>query len=160
MIELIKTTTGMIEHPVEHNAHAALMDLVEQHLEGRITAKYWIDLIIVMRMVAMVGGGLKDRAEIQCVHPEVSEIVEAFDNTQQVPSFETRKGRGTMPGFRVLRLLNTCTDGRAIWKDLIEDGILYPFWGYHHALRRLGHHNLCLSFHVSVLLAGVWTSPA
>ena len=75
--------------------------------------------------------------------------VSEFDNAQQIATLEAMRGRWGLPGLQVRRLLDAAAGGKAIWKDLIEHGILDPVWGQDLHLNGLGGHNLRPFFHAS-----------
>src|SRR4026207_1999044 len=69
MMELPEAARGMVEHPVKHNTDTFLMSLFEQLSECLIPAKRAVNRVIVKSVVTMVGGGSKDRVEIQSGDP-------------------------------------------------------------------------------------------
>src|SRR5262244_2529593 len=93
-----------------------------------------VNLIIVMRVIAMIRGRLKDGAEIQRVHAEVGEIVKVLDHAQQITPFEAVPGRWGLPGLQVGWLLDAAAGGKPIGKDMIEHCLLDPVWGQDLAL--------------------------
>ena len=108
----------MIKYPVEDDTHAAPVRLVEQPFERGIPAQYRINLIIVVRVIAMIRGRLKDGAERQCVNAEVCEIVEVFEHAQQIAALEAMRGRRGLPGLQSGRLLDADAGGKTIGKDV------------------------------------------
>ena len=104
--------------------------------------------MIVVRMIAMIRGRLKDGAEIQRVHPEIREIIEVVDHAQQIAALEAVRGRWGLPRLQVGWLLDTAAGGKTIGKDVIEHGLLDPVRGQGLALNGLRGNDLHLFFHV------------
>src|SRR5262245_15561278 len=101
-----------------------------------------------MRVIAMIRCRLKERAEIQGVHAKVREIVEMFDNAQQIATLEAVRGRRGLPGLQVRWLRDAAAGGKTVRKDVIEHGILDPIWGQDMALNGLSGNKLRPFFHV------------
>ena len=138
VIELIEAPAGVIEHPVEDDTHAAPVRRVEQPCERGIPAEERVNLVIVVRVIAMIRGRLKDGAEIQRVNAKVREIVEVVDHAQQIAALEAVRGRRGLPGLQVGWLLDATAGGKPIGKDVIEHRILDPVRGQDLALNGLG----------------------
>src|SRR5690606_24352105 len=58
VVELEEAATGMVEHAVEDDADAALLARLEESLERVIATQQRVDLVVIVRMVAMVRGRL------------------------------------------------------------------------------------------------------
>ena len=74
----------MVEDAVEHHVDAALFRLRAERTEVRFIAEQRVNALITGRVVAVVGRGLEDRAEVECRHTERGEVVELFRDPLQI----------------------------------------------------------------------------
>ena len=79
----------------------------------------------------MVGGGLKNRAEVDRGDPQVLEVIQAFDHADQITAFETMDCRRMIPTFQVAGLRHCVAASKAIGKDLVENRALDPVGRLH-----------------------------
>ena len=56
----------MVEDAVEHHVDAALFRFRAERAEVRFIAEQRVNALITGRVVAVVGRGLEDRAEVEC----------------------------------------------------------------------------------------------
>src|ERR1043166_9135851 len=80
VVELPEAARGVIEHAIQDNPNILLMSLIEQFPEGFIPAQQWVNRIIIIGVITMVGSGSKDRVEIESRDPQVFQVVEFFGN--------------------------------------------------------------------------------
>ena len=64
-------------------------------------AEHGVDLLVVVRVVAMVRGGLKDRREIDRVHAQLGHVVELLDHADEVAALVSEVGRWRSPFIEV-----------------------------------------------------------
>ena len=83
-VEIDALSPRMVEDTVEHHVDAALFRLRAEHAEVRFIAEQRVNALITGRVVAVVGRGLEDRAEVECRHTERGEVVELFRDPLQV----------------------------------------------------------------------------
>ena len=57
----------VVEDAIQHDAHAALFGVLDQVLPILLCAEVGINLVVVLRVVAMVGARIEDRVEVECV---------------------------------------------------------------------------------------------
>ena len=81
---------------------------VDQRVKGRIAAQDRIDPVKIMGVIAVVGGALKDRVEIQRVDPQILEIVQLFDDPQQIAALEPIVGGFGGPWLQIGWLGHLC----------------------------------------------------
>ncbi len=125
----------MVEDAIQDNAHAVTVRQVEQGVKISHTAQLGVDLVVIRGIVAVVGGGVKNGVEVDRVHPQVEDVVEALDDTPQVAALKSPGGWGRAPGLEVRRVVGGIAVGEAVGEDLVEDGILYPGGDAHEDLK-------------------------
>ena len=55
MVKLPEAARGVIEHTIQDNPNLLLMSLIEQIPEGFIPAQQWVNRIIIIGVITMVG---------------------------------------------------------------------------------------------------------
>ena len=83
-VEVTAFCAGVVEHAVEHDADAALFCLCAEGAEVLLVAEERVDRFVVGGIVAMVGGGLEDRVEVERGDVERGEVVELFRDAGEV----------------------------------------------------------------------------
>ena len=64
----------MIEHAIQHNAHAELIGMLDQIVEILLGAEVRIDLEIILRIIRVIGARIEDRVEVQRIDTERLQI--------------------------------------------------------------------------------------
>ena len=82
-VEVAAVVAGVVEHAVQHDAHAALCRLAAQRFEVLLVSEQRVDALIVARIIAVVGVRLKDRVEVQRAHMQALKIVELGQHAAQ-----------------------------------------------------------------------------
>ena len=126
VMERPEPTPAMVEHPVEDDLHAPGVGAVEQLPQGRLSAEQRIDREVVVGMVAVVGGGGEDRCEVERVDAKLNQLIETVGQADQVAALEAMGGGRRAPRLQRPGLGHGRTSGEAIWKDLVEHGVLHP----------------------------------
>ncbi len=116
----------MVEHAVEDDADAALLARLEESLERVIATQQRVDLVVIVRMVAMVRGRLEDRVEVQRGDAQVDDVVDAFLDRVKITTLIAIGRRITVPRLEAGRLFEPIALGEPIGKDLVEDGVGDP----------------------------------
>ncbi len=98
----------------------------QQLLESLVAAQQRIHLVVVVRVVAVVGGGLEDGVEVDRGDPQVAQPVELLDHPHQVTALVAVPGGRSVPLLQIGGLVNPARSREAIGKDLIEDGVGNP----------------------------------
>ena len=83
-VEIDALSPRVVEDTVEHHVDAALFRLRAERAEVRFIAEQRVNALIAGGVVAVVGRGLEDRAEVECRHTERDEVVELFRDPLQV----------------------------------------------------------------------------
>jgi len=131
VVELEEAPAGVVEDPIQHNADAAAVRLVQQAAQGGIPAEDGIDLQVVVGMVAVVGGGLEDRRKVNGIDAQVLQVIQLFQHADQVAALESVAGGRGVPGFQVgwlgdLRIPGGC---KPVREDLVKNSMMNPFGG-------------------------------
>ncbi len=129
VVELEETAAGVVEDTIQHDAHPPPVGLIQQGVERPVSAQDGIDPVIVVGVIAVVGGGLEDGVKVDGGEPEVLEIVEALGYAEQVAAFEAIDRRLAIPGFKVGGFFHPFAPGEAVGKDLVENGVFDPTGG-------------------------------
>ena len=104
VVELKEAAAGMVEYAVKHHTDAPRVGFVDQPAQGRVAAEHRVNLLVVVRVVAMVRGRLEHRGEVDGVDPQVLQVVEVLHNADQVAPLVAVIGRRSAPVVQVLRL--------------------------------------------------------
>ncbi len=126
VVERPETTTGVIEHAVEDDPHSACVGFVDELSQSRVAAQERIDHLVVVGVVAMVRCRSEDRSQVQRRYAEAREVVEVFNDTEQVAALEAVMGGRRVPGLERARLGHSSAGGETVRKDLVEDGVPDP----------------------------------
>ena len=82
-IKINALRASVVEHAVQNNADTSLSGLSAERFEICLCAKKGVDLLIVRRIVAMVGGGLKNGAEIETRDTQSGQVVQVSGDASQ-----------------------------------------------------------------------------
>jgi hypothetical protein len=116
------------------------MEGIAQGVEGRVAAQQWIDLIVVVGVIAVVAGALEDGGEVDGVDAQPLNVIEVVNHPVEITTFVTLRCRRRVPGFEVGGFDQAGAFGEAVGENLVEDGILDP-------IRRFdGEHGLAVLF--------------
>ena len=74
----------VVENAVEQHADAAPLCLRAERAKVLFVAEQRVDALVAGRVVAMVGRGLEDRAEVERRHAEGGKVVELFRDAREV----------------------------------------------------------------------------
>ena len=125
-MELEEAAAGVVEDAVEHDADAPGVGFVDQPAEGRVAAEHRVDLLVVVRVIAMVRGRLEDRREVDGVDAQVAQIVEMLDDADQVAALVAVIRRRRAPLVEVPGLGDRQAPREPIGEDLVEDRVADP----------------------------------
>jgi len=64
MVKLIKAAPHVIEYAVQNHTDMALMSFRQEFSKGFIATQQRVHLEIIVRIVAVVGGGLENRVQV------------------------------------------------------------------------------------------------
>ena len=91
---------GVVEDAIEDHPHPAVVGAVEQLAERGVAAEQGIDREVVVRVIAVVGGRLEDRRQVDGGDPQVLEVVEVLHDAAQVAALEPELVGGASHGSR------------------------------------------------------------
>ena len=92
-----EAATRVVEDAVEDDPHPARVGRVEQLAQRVVAPEERIDAEIVVGVVAMVGGGRKDRRQVERGDADILEVVEAFDDPEEVAPLNPWGGGRRVP---------------------------------------------------------------
>lgn len=91
------------------------------------------DLIVIMGVIAVITGGLKNWGEINGINSQILEIIQLFNNAPQVATFVALQPWHFFPGFPGYCsqefMMGLLAVGKAIGKDLVKNRIFDPIRG-------------------------------
>ena len=120
-VEVAAHPAGVIEHAVQQNADAHFVRLFAQALKVLVRAQHGINAAVIRRAVAVVLRRLKDRAEIDGLHPQRRQIGQLFLHALQVAAKEI-----PVADVVALRCLALRSHGRGLVPILV-----YPAVSHH-----------------------------
>lgn len=82
--------TGVIKDAVQNHPNAHLSGFGTESAEILLRTQHGVDFGVVRRVVAVVGGGLENRAEIKRCYAQVRQVGEAGGNTGQRTAEKSR----------------------------------------------------------------------
>jgi uncharacterized membrane protein YjjP (DUF1212 family) len=91
----------MIEHPIQDYAHPSLMRTVQQRPESSVSTQDGVDLVVVVRVIAVVGRRLKDGIQVDGRHAQLDKVVQALDYSQKITTLEAMMCGQSVPWFEV-----------------------------------------------------------
>ena len=143
-VEVAAVKARVVEHAVQHHAHAARRGLAAQLTEILLAAEQRVDALVIARVVAVVGIGLKDRVEVDRGHAQALQIVELLDHAaqrapekvvvQDLAVLVRTIGRDIVPVFMqhargdalALGLHGKPVPAEAVGEDIIGDALAEP----------------------------------
>ena len=125
VVELKEAPAAVVEHAVQHHPDAPAVGLVDQVAQGLVAAQHGVDLVVVVRVVTVVTGGLKHRAEVNGVHAQALKVIEFIGHAPQVTAHVLVEGGGIAPLLQT-EAGDAATAGETIRENLVEDGIPHP----------------------------------
>ena len=134
IIESHEVPSTMIENTINDNTDPFFMAVLHQFSELFIRTKAGIDMIVVQKVIFMIFPCCKDRVDINGIDTKLRQIIYVFCD----PLYSSSKL--SMNLFLSIVLLcfhsadKTMPGGKAVRKNIIDHGILYP-------LRR--RHDIC-----------------
>src|SRR5690606_3318983 len=129
MVELEEAAASVVEYAGDDHAEPVRVGRF-QHLEkGRIAAEQGIDDVVVVRVIAVVGGRGEDGVEVDGVDAQRLEVIELLDDAEQIAALEAVVRRRRVPRLQVLWLGYVGTCGKAVGEDLVKDGVFDPLGG-------------------------------
>src|SRR5581483_1396795 len=101
MMKLPEAAAGMVEYAVEHHADVFFMRFIEQLAQCIVAAEERIHVVIVIGVIAMIGGGSKYRRKVDGVNAEVFEVIKMFGHAAQVAALEAVSRGRRIPRFQI-----------------------------------------------------------
>ena len=132
MVELPQSAAGVVEHSIENHPHIPLMGILQQFAERVVAPQQGIDVMIVVCVIPVIGGRCKNRREVEGIDPQVLQVVQALYDSIEIAALESVDGWWGVPGLKIqVSFWNSIGPGKAVWKDLIEDGVGHPLRRIH-----------------------------
>ena len=137
---------GMVDHCIQNDLHAALVQVAGQLGELCIAAEVGIDLEVVLGIVLVVARRIEDGVEVECRDPEGLQIVQLGIYPRQVPAVKLTGAESlfvtadrlpppladhrlaSVLVFMMLHAQGRIAVAKAVGKDLVEHLILHPGW--------------------------------
>ena len=132
VVEAPEATAAVIEDAIEHHAHVARVRLVEQLAKCLVATQQRVDRVVVVGVIAVIGGRGENGREIQRRHAQVAQLVEVLGDTQQVATLVAVNGRWRLPGLHGTRLGHPVAGREPVREDLVEDRVAGPRRGIDH----------------------------
>jgi hypothetical protein len=107
---------------------------IQQGVKIPWASQLWVDSIIILGIVAMVGGGLKDGVKVDRIDTQIQQVIEMIDDAPQISTLEIPVGRRRTPGVHIGRIIRRIAVCETIWEDLVEDSVVDP-GGNRHGIR-------------------------
>ncbi len=145
MVKLEEPAAGMIKHTIQNDPDSSLVCRLKKLSKSSITTQNRINIAIIMGVIAVISGRGENGIQIDSVNSQISQVIQSFHNTQQIPTLESMiSGFGTpflqIAGFfRVTVHFKTTALCKTIGKDLVKNSIFNPIRGNY------GHKNSWLS---------------
>ncbi len=134
--------TAVIGHNIHDEAHAAFSGGTPQSDQRGIPAQMRINVVIVHNVITMIAISRKDRVEVNGVHAQVCQIIEALLHTLQVAAvkldhrcgpaalrltpFTRQRTHATIFKFICAHVACRVAIRKTIREDLIEDTVTHP----------------------------------
>ncbi len=128
-----EAAAGVVEDAVQHDVHVPGVGRVEQLAQRCVAAQQRVDLHVVKRVIAVVGGRCKDRVQVDGVDAKFLQVVEAIDNAVQVAPLEALLLRRAAPRLEAeARHVRRARAARkAVGEYLIKYCVFHPVWSVH-----------------------------
>ena len=82
-VEIAAVKARVVEHAVQHHAHAAPRRLSAQLAEILLRAEHRVNGLVIARIIAVVGIRLEDRVKVDRGHAQAFQIVQLLDDPAQ-----------------------------------------------------------------------------
>ena len=129
----------VIKHSVQHNPYAQLVSVFDQGFQGFISAKGWIDSLVVCNLIFMVCGRAEHRGHVKRIDTQIHQIIQMLPNADKVTAIKTFWGRFYTPsGVHIAEILIGITNSESLRKNLVAAGSLDPLWHRHGITGKLG----------------------
>ena len=99
VVELKEPTAGVVEDPVKNDPDPSLVCSSEHRIERLVASEHGVDSEVIVGVIAMVRGALKDRVEPKSVNPELGEVVELVGHAPEISALVAMKGGWLVPRF-------------------------------------------------------------
>ena len=126
VVELEESPARVVEHAVEDDLDPPGVGPVDQPAERRVAAEHRVDPVVIVGVVAVVGGRLEDRREVDRVDAEVGQVVEVFQDAEQVAPLVAVGVGGSPQASRWAGLGTRQAAREAVGEDLVEDRVADP----------------------------------
>jgi hypothetical protein len=133
VMKLPKSSTRVIEYPIEHDAHVAVVRFVDEFAKRDIAPQQRVDTHVIVGVIAMVGGRRKDGGEVQGRDAQLFEIVELVDHAIQIAPLKSIVRGWAAPLLKLepRQVLGARTTRKTIGKNLIKHRVLDPVGRMH-----------------------------
>ena len=121
-----KTSTAVVKNAVQNYLHFIAVRDIQKGQEFHFGPQFWVNLEIIHRVIAMVGGREKDRVQIDRIDPQIKQVIHAVNDPLNIPAMKTLVGRFGVPGYNGFWVVCRMTVGKPVRKDLIKNAILHP----------------------------------
>src|SRR5688572_15934473 len=74
----------MIEHAIHYKANSQLIGVFDQILPILLCAKVWVDLVVILGVVGVIGGRVEDRVEIDRIDTQRLQVIQILIHTLEV----------------------------------------------------------------------------
>ena len=126
-MELEEAPAGVVEDAVEHDADAPGVGLVDQPPERGVAAQHRVDLLVVVRVIAVVRRRLEDRREVDGVDAQVLTGSRGARRRRSGRRPDSRDRSAAQPqSSRCLGLGTVSAPREPVGEDLVEDRVANP----------------------------------
>jgi hypothetical protein len=133
VVKLKKAATGVVKDAIEDDFDLAIVSGVDEFAKGDVSAQQWIDLVVIVGVIAVITRRLENGREVNRSDAQVLQVGKFVDYAPEVAAFVAFVGGRRIPGFqgdrglgeRITRIGST---GKAIGKNLIKDRVFDPVW--------------------------------
>src|SRR5688500_2104181 len=74
----------MIEHAIHYQAHSQLVGMFDQILPILLRAKVWVDFVVILGIVGVVGGRVEDGVEVDRIDTQRLQIIQILIHTLEI----------------------------------------------------------------------------
>src|SRR4026209_2016704 len=125
-MELPEPAAGVVEDPIERDPQPAAVGDVQQFAQRVVAAEEGVDMEVVVGVIAMVGGRLEDRRQVDRGDPKALQVIEFLEDAQEVAALDPVVGRRGVPRLEWTGLRHARASGESIREDLVEDCVPDP----------------------------------
>lgn len=101
-----KRLPGMVEHGIQQYANSARMAQLEQSFHGICVTEVTVYPQIVLGIIFMIGGCLKDRCEVNRINAQLADVIQMVDHALKVTAEEVERCRLTTPRLNLFGLIS------------------------------------------------------